>query len=272
MPLQSSTSLPTADSRRAEPSGIKTPPGANHIPSDLSMTVSALPPNGTVLLADGFTPVRLRQVLTLTELSALKFSPALNRTAGSSAFGLSTPHQAGTVVEPEAPLPAGYSVSIVPQESGPRTIGIRIPASSDAEASECHAVVTALPSNGTVLFADGKTPVTQGQTLAMTQFRRLRFRPSIAAVGQISSLTYLVVDLAGSASGCVLLIVCPETRRPTATTQSVPSPATAARSNVAAYIGSPDCSARHFSSKSQSNLISPALRKIRSECEIVDIG
>ena len=89
------------------------------------MTVIALPPNGTVLLADGFTPVRLMQVLTLTQLSALKFRPALSSTAGSQAFESSTANPAGVAVDAEARLPAGYSVLSVPQDSGARTIGIR---------------------------------------------------------------------------------------------------------------------------------------------------
>jgi len=173
------------------------------------MTVTALPPNGTVLLPDGFTPVHLRQALTLAELSGLKFKPAMSSAAGSQCSAPSTTGQARSVVDDEAWLPAGYSILNVPQHSGARTIGIQICTGADSAASESCAIITELPSNGTVLLADGTTNVAQGQTLTAAQLKRLRFRPAVAAVGQISNLSFLMVRAAGSAAGCSLLIVHP---------------------------------------------------------------
>jgi large repetitive protein len=189
--------------------GAPTQPDLDCIPSDLSMTVTALPPNGTVLLADGFTPVRLQQALTLAELSGLKFKPALSSTAGSQCSDSSTTEQARSVVDDEAWLPAGYSILSVPQHSGARTIGIQICAAADSAASQSYAIITELPSNGIVLLADGTTSVVQGQTLTAAQLRRLRFRPAATAAGQISNLSFLMVHAAGSAAGCSLLIVRP---------------------------------------------------------------
>jgi hypothetical protein len=192
--------------------GTVTPHDTHYTPSDLSMAVTALPPNGTVLLADGLTPVRLRQVLTLAQLRSLKFRPALSGTAGSSGFGSPASNPNGAVVGAETGLSAGYAVLSVPQDGGARSIGIQISSEHCDQASGSHAIITGLPTNGAVLFADGKSAVTQGQTLTTAQLKRLRFRPTADATGQISTLSYLVVGSAGDAlAGCVLLIVAPGT-------------------------------------------------------------
>jgi hypothetical protein len=202
------------------------------------MTVTALPPNGTVLLADGFTPVHLRQALPLAELGTLKFMPALSSTAGSPGFGSCTTNPAGAVVDAEAGLPAGYSVLSVPRDSGARTIGIQIFAGSDYPASESYAIITGLPPNGAVLLADGTTAVTRGQTLTAAELKRLRFRPAIDAVGQISTMNYLVVGPPGGpVAGCVLLIVAPATPPLSATGRSPPAPASVAESSIVAPAG-----------------------------------
>jgi hypothetical protein len=220
------------------------------------MTVTALPPNGTVLLADGFTPVRLRQALPLAELAALKFRPALNSTAGSPGFGSSTTKPSGVVVDAGARLPAGYFVASVPQDSGARTIGVQISTGTDRPAADSCAIVTGLPWNGTVLLADGMTAVAQGQTLTAAQFKRLRFKPAIEAVGQISDLSYLVIGPAGSAlAGCVLLIVAPATLPLSAAARSAPAPTAVAESSSAASAGAAALSLAYRSSTSSSKLM-----------------
>jgi hypothetical protein len=261
MKYQSSTSSSVATISRATSLGTATPLDKNYVPSDLSMTVTALPPNGTVLLADGSTPVRPRQVLTLAQLEALKFRPALSSTAGSQAFGFSTTNPAGVVVDAEARLPAGYSVLSVPQDSGARTIGIQL-SDTDRHASETCAIITALPSNGTLLLADGATTVTQGQTLTAAQLKRLRFRPAIDAVGQISDLSYLMIGSAGGAlAGCVLLIVRPAAPPFSATAAGVPAPAGAAESSSAGAAGPAALLDTRLSSGSLSKSIRSVLRK-----------
>jgi hypothetical protein len=198
------------------------------------MTVTALPPNGTVLLADGFTPVRLSQALPLAELGTLKFRPALSSTVGSPGFGSSTTNPAGAAVDAEARLPAGYSVLSVPHDCGARTVGIQICTGTDHPPADACAIITGLPSNGTVLLADGTTAVTQGQTLTAAQLKRLRFKPAIAGVGQISDLSYLVIRPAGGTlAGCVLLIVRPAAPPWSATARRAPAPASVAESSSA---------------------------------------
>lgn len=233
MQYQSSASSPVAKASRATFLGTATPLDSNFVPSDLSMTVTALPPNGTVL--DGFTPVRLGQVLTLAHLGALKFRPALSGAAGSPGFGPPTANPAGAVVGADTGLPAGCAVLSVPQDSGARTIGIQISRRSDSRASGSYAIITGLPSNGVVRLADGMTAVAQGQTLTAAQLKRLRFRPAIDAVGQISNLTYLMIGSAGNLAGCVLLIVRPAA--PPLSAAARGAPASVAESSSAGSAG-----------------------------------
>lgn len=191
------------------------------------MNVTALPPNGTVLLADGVTPVRLNQVLTMAECRALKFKPALNSAAGSSRFGRTTKPDCA-VVDTETWLPAGLSTMSAPQDSGARTVGIKV----CREALASCAIITELPSNGTILLADGTSPVAVGQTLTAAQLTRLRFRPARGAEGHISNLSYLVVGAAGSAiAGCVLFVVHPAAPPSRSTSYSTPTPATMVESS-----------------------------------------
>jgi hypothetical protein len=48
-------------------------------------------------------------------------------------------------------------------------------------------MVTALPSNGTILLAGGVKPVTLGETLTVQQLTALKFRPTLNLYGQNSS-------------------------------------------------------------------------------------
>ena len=223
MLVQSSASLTIAET---------SPPAAinpHYTPSDSIMTVTALPPTGTVLLADGLTPVRLGQTLTLAQLGALRFRPAQSGTAGRPGFGSPTGNPVGAVAGAEAGLPAGHAVFSVPQNSGARTIGVQISFDPDLRASGSYAIITALPANGAVLLADGTIAVTQGQTLTAAQFKRLRFRPAADASGQISTLSYLIIGPAGGAvAGCVLLIVGPAPPPLSATGRSGHAPASLA--------------------------------------------
>jgi hypothetical protein len=237
MQFANSASSTAADTSRATFLGTAPTPDPDYDPSDLGMTVTALPPNGTVLLADGFTPVRLGQLLPLAHLGALKFRPALSGTAGGSGFRSPTAPPAGAVVAAEPGLPAGCAVLSVPLNSGARTIGIQLCPRFDHRASGSFGIITGLPENGAVLLADGTTAVAPGQTLTAAQLKRLRFRPAADTSGQISALSYLVVGPAGGAvAGCVLLIVRPVAPPLGATGRGGSAPASVAGSGVVASV------------------------------------
>ena len=211
MLIESSATSTLAETGRARLLGTATPIDTNYSPSDLRVTVTGLPSNGTVLLADGLTPVHLTQSLSLVQLGTLKFGPARSGAgvpnSGSPASGL-----ASAVVEAETSPLANCPVLIVPENSRARTIGIQLSADSNIATTESYAIITGLPSNGTVFFPDGTTAVTRGQTLTSAQLKRLRFKPAVGSVGQIATLNYLAVDSAARTTACcVLLIVGPET-------------------------------------------------------------
>ena len=73
-----STSLTVAENSLATAIAIASPTDTNFASSALVVTVTALPSDGTVLLADGITPVYVGEVLTVAQLIGLRFRPTLN--------------------------------------------------------------------------------------------------------------------------------------------------------------------------------------------------
>ncbi len=70
--------------------------------------------------------------------------------------------------------------------------------------------VTGLPSDGTVLLADGVTAVTSGEILTVAQLTGLTFEPASGVYSQSSQFTYSVSDPSGlSASGAATLAIGP---------------------------------------------------------------
>ena len=93
---QNSTSLTVGENQLATSIGLAAPVDSLYAAADLAVLVTALPSNGTILLADGITPVNLGQSLTVTQLVGLKFRPALNSFATSSSFGFTVSDPAGS--------------------------------------------------------------------------------------------------------------------------------------------------------------------------------
>src|SRR5664279_5308776 len=93
---QNSTSLTVAENQIASSIGLAAPVDTVYPATNLTVTVTTLPSNGTILLADGITPVNLGQSLTVAQLVGLKFRPALNSFATSSSFGFTVSDPAGS--------------------------------------------------------------------------------------------------------------------------------------------------------------------------------
>jgi hypothetical protein len=70
---QSSTSLSVSENSLATSIGIAAPVDTSFGSAALTVMVTALPSNGTILLADGVTPVNVGQSLTVQQLTALRF-------------------------------------------------------------------------------------------------------------------------------------------------------------------------------------------------------
>src|ERR1035437_2160702 len=226
---QSSTSLTVSENSLATLIGIAAPVDSNYSSSALTVTVTALPSDGTILLADGITPVNLGQSLTVTQLVALKFRPALNSFATSSSFGFTVSDPAGSSAVGSAVLTIGAATTpvltswkslSVPQNAGATPIGIAASTDANYSSSSLSVKITEVPTNGTVFLSDGTTAVTIGQTLTVAQLTGLTFKSAATGAGEISSLKYSVSDPAGkSSAGTALLVVGPNTPPVAAPTQ-----------------------------------------------------
>jgi len=225
----SSASLTVAENSLATAIGIVAPTDVSFASSALTVTVTGLPSDGTLLLSDGVTPVSVGATLTVAQLIGLKFRPTLNSFGASSSFAFTVSDPAGNTASATAtlaigpsttPVVTGWSSLTVPQRDGATSISIQAPSDANFASSQLTVKVTGLPTNGTVLLSDGTTPVTVGETLTVAQLTGLEFAPTALGSGfTVSDLTYSVSDPAGkSSSGTAMLEVGPDTP-PTTSTQ-----------------------------------------------------
>ncbi|MGY4828688.1 VCBS domain-containing protein [Sphaerotilaceae bacterium SBD11-9] len=98
------------------------------------------------------------------------------------------------------PAPNSLPTATASSATGAEDSTLPIPlAGQDADGSIASVRITALPANGTVLMADGVTPVTVGQVLTPAQAAGLLFSPSPDFNGG-NVLSFVVVDNEGSTS------------------------------------------------------------------------
>jgi hypothetical protein len=215
-PTTVAASLTVAENSGATAIGIRAPSDPSHYGSPLSITVSGLPNDGTVFLADG-TAVTNGQHLTVAQLTGLTFKPKPGLFGQSSTFsytvtdtsGLSSTGSATLAIAPDTAPPVTIDPTLtVAPNSGPTLIGIPSPSDPNYAASQLIIHVTGLPSDGTVLLADGVTAVSAGQMLTVTQLIGLMFKPTPGVFSQSSAFTYSVTNPSGlSASGSEILAV-----------------------------------------------------------------
>jgi hypothetical protein len=173
-----STSLTAAENSVATPIAIAAPTDVNYPASALSVTVTQLPSDGVVLLADGVHQVTLGETLTVSELTGLTFRPVQNGAALTSAFGFSVSDPSGNTASATATLAIGPSTtpllttwtSLSEPENGPASpMLVAAPVDINFPLSALTIQVTALPTNGRVVLSDGITPVTVGETLTRVE-------------------------------------------------------------------------------------------------------
>ncbi len=109
-------SLSVAENSGATPIGLAAPSDANFAASQLSVTVTALPTDGTVLLSDGATPVTLGEGLTVAQLTGLEFKPAQDNTGKSSSFAYTVSDPAGHTANGSATLTTGPNPIVLENE------------------------------------------------------------------------------------------------------------------------------------------------------------
>ena len=170
-PVTAPGHLTVSASAGATPIRISAPSDPNYSASQLSVRVAALPDGGRVTLSDGVTPVRIHEILTVGQLTSLKFVPSARATTASTfAYTVTNPAAGSTlgsvliaaeVVPASPPTPtcsaAGMeSAPIVRNDSG-RKISLLVPRSS------------IIPSDVAVLINDGDQ-----QSIVAGQYFQLR--------------------------------------------------------------------------------------------------
>ena len=188
--------------------GLAAPSDPNYAASDLTITVTSLPGNGTVTLAVGATAVTSGETLSAAQLTGLLLTPTPGLFDSSSTFTyrVADPSEntsTGTVtfdVGAAIGNPAVSSPALTVNEyAGPTPIDIQAPSDPNYSASALVITASNLPSNGTVTLADD-TAVVSGEILTVDQLTGLRFMPTDEQFDQTSTFTYTVADPAGNSS------------------------------------------------------------------------
>ena len=225
---ENSTSLLVAENSLATAILIPAPSDTSYTSEQLTIIVTALPSDGTVLLSDGITPVKVGEILTVAQLTGLRFRPTFNSSGQSSSFTFTVSDPAGNAVSATAtltisatntPVKTTWTSLTVPVNSPATAIGIPAPTDTNYASSQLTVKVTAVPTDGTVLLSDGATAVILGEALTLAQLAGLEFKPGASSSGQDSTFSYSVTDPANnSATGSVLLEVTADTAPVTTST------------------------------------------------------
>ena len=174
-PTISAASLTVAENAGATAIGIVAPTDPNYTASQLSVTVTALPSDGAVLLSDGVTAVTAGQTLSVAQLTGLMFKPTAGLFGQSSALsykvtdpsGLSTTGAATLAIGPDTTPPTTSAASLtVAENAGTTAIGIvgpHRPRRLYRLATERDGYGAKPRADGAVLLSDGVTAVIAGQ-------------------------------------------------------------------------------------------------------------
>jgi hypothetical protein len=226
-PTTSAGSLTVAQNSVPTRIGITAPTDPNYSASQLTVKVTGLPTDGTVLLSDGITQVMAGEVLTVAQLTGLMFKPPPGAFGKSSTFtytvsdpsGLSATGAASLAIGANTTPPSTSPASLmVAENAAPAAIGIAAPSDSNYAASQLTVKVTGLPGDGVIFLSDGSTQIAPGAVLSAAQLTGLMFQPTAGMLNTNSVLTYTVTDPSGlSATGSATLAIAPDNIPPVTT-------------------------------------------------------
>ena len=178
--------------------GIPVPAGSTGV------RVDVVPVIGQVQLPDG-TPVVAGTVLTPAQLGTLVYLPPTDYMPGQNVGTI------GYTVSNGPALASGVvTIGVIPVNDPPvatsgsasgaedATVPVAL-TGSDVDGTVASVTITQLPAFGTLLLADGVTPVALGQTLTAAQAAGLLFRPDADAFGN-TSIGFTVTDDSGAVS------------------------------------------------------------------------
>jgi hypothetical protein len=163
----------------------------------LTITLDALPTNGTLYYADGTTPVPALAVLSVAELTSLKFTPnanfngdvTINYTVNDGTTTVGGSHTVTVNSIEDVPVVTNSS-SIQDEDSVDITLGINLPTDNDGDT--LYAVIATLPTDGTLKFADGSA-VPAGTQFLATELPGITFTPNANFLGTVA-INYTVTD------------------------------------------------------------------------------
>jgi len=184
--------------------GIPAPTDVDNDVLSITITLDELPTGGTLTYADN-TPVALTDVLTVSDLTGLQFTPALNfngsvsinYTVTDGTLSVAGNHVVTVGAGNDAPVVIN---SISSQDEDSAATALDIPAPTDVDGDVLSITIDALPTNGVLTYADN-TPVGAGDLLTVAQLTGLEFTPNADFNGDVV-INYTVndgsVDVTGS--------------------------------------------------------------------------
>src|SRR5262249_53672142 len=146
-------SLTVAGNSGATPIGIIAPTDSLYPLAKLVITVTQLPKDGTIFLANGVTPVYVGETLTVTQLTGLMFKPTTGTFGTSSTFfytvsdpsGTTAPGSATLTIAPNSLPPMTTAATLtVAENAGATMIGIAAPADPNYSSSQLGVTVSGL--------------------------------------------------------------------------------------------------------------------------------
>jgi hypothetical protein len=166
----------------------------------VTVTLNALPTDGTLYYADGTTPVGASDVLTVAQLTTLKFTPnadfngsvAITYTATDGTLTSSATHTITVTAVNDAPV-ATASSSTQDEDTTEVTLNITLP--TDIDDTTLVARIDTLPTDGTLKFANGTT-VVAGVDFDSAELATLTFTPAANYNGTVA-INYTVEDAGG---------------------------------------------------------------------------
>lgn len=221
-PTTTPVSLTVSENSAPTTIGVAAPTDPNYAASQLSITVTGLPSDGTVYLADKVTVVTMGEALTVAQLTGLTFAPTAGVFSTTSQFSYTVIDPAGLSAAGSAALTVGAAIApdagptttsaslTVAENAGPTSMTIMAPADPNFAPSQLSVKVTGLPTNGTVFLSDGVTKVAAGEALSIDQLTGLDFAPSPGLSAIDNQFTYVVTDPSGSsANGVATVAIAP---------------------------------------------------------------
>ncbi len=231
-----------------------------------SVTVTALPPNGTLYLPDGTTPVTPGTPLTPSEATNLVFVPApdfngnvtIGFTVTDNQGAPSVPGNAVVTVLPVNDAPVAHNDSATLLEDSFATGNVL---ANDTDVDGPSLAVTSFEFGG-ITYTAGSTAIVGGiGTLSVATDGTWTFTPVANFNGAVPAISVTISDGSLSSSSTLTLNVTPVNDAPVAQSDLASTPINTALSNIAVLANDSDVDGDSLSVTSAS-LANPALGSV----------